>query len=191
MNIPQTSDNSISSFHTITGSTCKAEFFAGSDCRGDQSGKPLFATKKASLDKFRYTSGTNLRNTGFDDKISSVRCSCTVEVVYMYQGFLKIPGSDCEGHLPGTKFFATKSFNKSRSDSAIACRISCKMFGDRCLGFKMWRMGGGANVSYECGFAETFWFKSHNALTDETYFAVDGEEEEAAPACFVRTFAAR
>jgi len=191
LDLPESSNNSVSSFHTVTGSSCRVQFYGGSNCKN---GKPLFETKKASLDKFRYTSGTNLANTGFNNQISSARCSCTVEVVYMYQGFLRIPGSDCEGHLPGTKFFATKRFKKSRSDASIACRISCKMYGDKCLGFKMWRTvasKASAAPEYECGFAEALWSKSHSALTDETYFAVDSEESEVAPACFIRTFGSR
>lgn len=191
LDMPESSNNTVTSFHTVTGSSCRVQFYGGSNCKN---GKPLFETKKASLDKFRYTSGTNLANTAFNNKISSIRCSCTVEVVYMYQGFLRIPGSDCEGNLPGTKFFATKRFKKKRSDAAIACRISCKMYGDKCLGFKMWRMGASkasAAPEYECGFAEAFWFKSDTSLAAETYFAVDSEDEEAAPTCFIRTFGPR
>lgn len=186
MNIPATSDDKISSFHAITGSSCSVQFYGGSDC---QNQKPLFETKHASLNKFRYTSGTNLRNSGYDDKISSVRCSCVAESVFMYKGFIRIPGSDCEGHLPGTNFFTSTRINQSSTEAATTCRNNCEKLGNRCLGFKMWRLGGD-NSPYTCSYADGFWFKSHTDLTAETYFAVDSEQSNA-PDCFIRTFGPR
>lgn len=185
MNIPEASDNDISSYHVITGSSCKAQFYSGSDCK---SPTPLFETKRASLNNFRYTAGTDLTKSRFNDKISSVRCGCDADVVYMYKGFVKIPGSDCEGHLPGTNFFTTTRINKTNTDSAAACRANCEKLGNRCLGFKMWPAGGEGDAGpYECSYADAFWFKDHKDLTAETYFAVDSQQK-AAPECFIRTF---
>jgi len=188
MNIPDTSDNNISSLHVITGSSCNVEFFDGADC---SAGKELFETRRASVNKFRYTAGKDLSNSGYNNKISSFRCKCESDVVFMYQGFLKLPGSDCEGHLPGTNFFSKSSIeaNKSSIEASRTCRRNCEKLGSRCLGFKMWRMGG-ESAAYECSYADAFWFKSYTDLTTESYFAVDSEEREA-PACFIRTFAPR
>lgn len=187
MSLSKSSNDDISSFHVMTGSSCRVQFFDRPRCGGG-TGKALFETKKASLNKFRYTAGANLATTSFDNKISSMRCDCTPDVVYMYQGFVKIPGSDCEGHLPGTNFFSKEVVNMSASEVPLVCRRNCEAFAkDRCAGFKVIRLPG-AKESFECSFADAFWFKpeASKAATTETYFAVNSEEKEA-PACYIRT----